>query len=694
MNHISLRHHLLAGLTLFASIGLICPSITQGQEQLIPKPVSLERQSGAPFRLTQESKIHVVNPELAKLGAFLRHKLMRGTQLNIGGYVDTTAPRRAHDIELKLSPELAKYGDEAYRLEASDKGVRISASSPKGIFYAIISLIQILPAEFHENRKGKDRLDWTLGSSAFTILDYPRFAWRAFMLDEARHFFGMDAVKQLLDQMALLKMNVFHWGLTNNEGWRIEIKKYPRLHEVASKRSNTEAGHWRSKRYNHYPVSGYYTQDQIKEIIAYAAARQITILPEYNIPGHSTAAAVAYPHLSLRPLSEIPAEFGSNVALDPTKESTYEFISDVLDEYIALFPSPIIHFGGDEVRYSKQWEGEPDIEAFMKKHGLKNLSEVQMYFSNRVAAMIKAKGRRAMGWNEIFGIEVNPDGGGSSSKKLATDTIIHFWHGKLDIARQAIQAGHQIVNSDNPSCYLDYDYDRISLEKAYSFEPVLTGLSEEQAARVMGLGCPMWTEFTPTRRRMHHQAFPRTIAYAEVAWSPKERKDVNDFKQRLRRYRPTLDHLGISYSLEAIEPLVRADFPEATRIGQWDKGSFDARIPYRVPEGDHTVTRYHSSPRYEVTPHITAAGDYTVTLFYDRGTQAAPIRSVSLLENGRIISSDIHKGSSGRELQQVQYKINLYEHKHDARYDIEVEFDKKTPQLDSEGSIYLQYEQD
>lgn len=236
-------------------------------------------------------------------------------------------------------------------------------------------------------------------------------------------------------------MNILHWHLTDDVGWRIEIKKYPRLTTIGSRRRESETGTWNSGKSDGTPHEGFYTQEQIRDIVQYAARRNITIVPEIEMPGHASAAATAYPFLSLKSPREVPTTFIVNTAFDPTSEKTYAFLSDVLDEVVALFPSRIIHIGGDEVRYAQQWKDVPEIEAFMKKNNMKSYADVQMYFTNRMSGIVAKKGRRMMGWNEIYGHDVNGDGGGKAGTKLDTNAVIHFWKGNTDLAKTPSRTG-------------------------------------------------------------------------------------------------------------------------------------------------------------------------------------------------------------------------------------------------------------
>jgi len=646
------------------------------QEQIIPMPARIKISAGKSIGLNQDSVIFVnfAKKGLLKQAKFIRSQLVKGTGLTLKLVNSSKAKSKpqANDIIISVNSALKRKGKEAYSITANSHGIKLSAATGQGLYYAFSSLSQMLPVAFHDPKADKDKVRWKIASKPFQIIDYPRFEWRAFMLDEARHFFGQKEVIRIIDQMALLKMNVLHWHLTNDAGWRIEIKKYPRLTSIGAKRKESELHTWNSGKSDGIPHEGFYTQKQIKQIVAYAAKRNVTIVPEMCMPGHFGAAATAYPQLSLKSPKEIPTTFIVNIALDPTKEKTFKFISDVLDEYIALFPGSVIHMGGDEVRYNEQWKGLPEIEAFMKKKNMKNLGEVQMYFSNRVSDMIKKKGRRAMGWNEIMGHDLNNDGGGATSGKLDRNAIVHFWKGGTALAKEAIKAGHDIVNSNNTFTYLDYSYGSISLRKAYNFEPIIEGLSAAEEKRIKGLGCQMWTEWAQTAERMNYQAFPRTLAYAEVGWTPKDKKDFNSFKKRLKKYAPRMDAMGVHYANNIATALSKSDFFNTAQLGAWTPEVFAK---------DYL--------ELDSSKLMREAGDYIVSFMYEQGVDALVIKSVELLENGKVIAEDIHEGVSGTDKKNVQYTLNLDAFKQGAKYSIRMKLDN-SKKFDSRGTIYFE----
>ena len=492
------------------------------------------------------------------------------------------------------------------------------------------------------------------------------------MIDEARHFFGEKNIKQIIDQMALLKMNILHWHLTDDTGWRIEIKKYPRLTSIGSKRRESEIGTWNSGKSDGTPHEGFYTQAQIRDIVQYAARRNITIVPEIEMPGHASAAAVAYPFLSLKTPGEVPTTFIVNTAFDPTSEKTYAFLSDVLDEITALFPGRIIHIGGDEVRYDKQWKGVPEIEEFMKKNGMRSYADVQMHFTNRMSGIIAQKGRRMMGWNEIYGHDVNGDGGGKAGAKLDTNAVIQFWKGNTGLAKNAIRDGHDVINSLHTSTYLDYSYGSIPLQKAYGFEPVFPGLEEQYHSRVKGLGAQVWTEWISTPERLHYQAFPRACAFAEVGWPPAGKKDFPDFKKRLKAYSERMDLMGIKFARNVISQIDKSDFFNTPMIGTWTPA---------------TLTREEHS--FDVTKLVKASGKHTVTLLYDKGAHAIEIESVALYENSREVSRDAHAGRSGAHKENIQYILNAPDPRQGATYTVKANF-KGAGGRDSHGTVYFE----
>jgi hexosaminidase len=515
---------------------------------IIPLPSQMNACTGL-FRLTAETTIQTDPPNL--WNAHYLHTLLSiptGFPLR----VNTSNQVEKGSIRLLLNPELAGLGHEGYKLTVSPSDIDVEAVSTAGVFYGIQSLRQLLPVEIEE-RRCIPGLDWQI--DCLSITDKPRFPWRGFMLDEGRHFQGRQTVLQTLDLMALQKMNVFHWHLTEDQGWRIEIKKYPRLTEIGSQRRGTRKG-FTSGKHDGVPHGGFYTQDEIRQIVAYAAERHITVVPEIEMPGHSVAALAAYPELSC---TAEPLEVATHFGIFPDiycagKETTFAFLKDVLDEVLDLFPSPYVHIGGDEAP-KQRWKKCPDCQRRIREENLKDAHALQVYLTNRIAAYLDSKGRHAIGWNEIL-----QDG-------LAEGAVVQFWARGRKRLLESIRTDHRkTVMSSCLSTYLDYPYKLISLRRIYRYEPVPAGLDEEAAASILGVESPLWTEWVPNRARMDYQVYPRLTALAETGWSPRERKSLPDFRRRLERFLARLDLLGVQYA-----PLREAQQPgsssESPRFG-------------------------------------------------------------------------------------------------------------------------------
>jgi hexosaminidase len=443
--------------------------------------------------------------------------------------------------------------DEAYTLNISSYGIVISASGPAGWYYGTQSLIQLFRA-YAEKQESQHGLEIPY----LAIEDAPRFSWRAFMLDEARYYKGKDQVKMLLDEMAALKMNVFHWHLVDDQGWRIEIKKYPLLTEIGSSRESTQVGplKWNSPIQSAEPHEGFYTQEEIKEIVEYARERHITVVPEIEMPGHSSAAIASYSWLGTsKEEIEVPIKFGvGKDVYDISDPRVIQFLTDVLDEVMELFPSKVIHIGGDEVKY-EHWKGSESVQDYMKEKGLKSPAELQVFFTNSISQYLQSKGRRMMGWNEIMGHNLHEYQDAKDTKsdqELAKETVVHFWKGDVALATHAASNGYEIVNSLHSETYLDYDYKAIPLKRAYAFDPVPAKLAPEYRKKVIGTGCQMWGEWIPTRGHMHFMAFPRIAAYAEVGWTAPENKNFSSFESTLKYLKKDWKEKEIYYAPESV----------------------------------------------------------------------------------------------------------------------------------------------
>lgn len=429
--------------------------------------------------------------------------------------------RRA-DIRFVTDRAVGRDNAERYVLRLDERGITAEAATAAGLLNALQTLRQLCADDGAGVRYPCGEVD-----------DAPRYHWRAYMLDESRHFQGMDMVKRLLDEMARLKMNVFHWHLVDDPGWRIEIRKYPLLTEVGSKRDFSHADITPEEWDRLYPDRrSYYTQKEISEVVRYAAARGITVVPEIEMPAHASASIAAYPWLGSTSRREGRGVWGDLYQLaDPEVEA---FLHDVLDEVAELFPSRIIHIGGDEAGFA-HWQNSAEVTAFMEEQGLPTCSDMQLWAINRMSAYLASKGIRMIGWNEITGDNIRNEAHveASRSERLAEGVVVQFWDGDIALVNKAIEKGYDVVNSNRLYTYLDYPYEAISLEHAYSFDPRPEGLSDEAARRILGSGCQMWGERTPTRERVWFQTLPRLAAYAECGWTAPERKDLGDFRRRV-----------------------------------------------------------------------------------------------------------------------------------------------------------------
>ncbi len=420
-------------------------------------------------------------------------------------------------------------GPEAYTLSVSGTGtagvITAVASGKQGHVYALQTLRQLV-----QYNPGGIRIP------IVSITDQPHFSWRAFMLDESRHFHGKETVKKLLDEMVRLKLNTFHWHLVDDPAWRIEIKKYPLLTGVSSKGDHTHMtkgitpAKWDSM-YNHKPGL-FYTQEDIREIVRYADERGIAIIPEIEVPGHVSASVYAYPWLGAS--SKIAGKAVHGDLYDVTDPKVESFLHDILDEIIALFPGGVIHIGGDEANYA-HWKNSPAINAFMKSNQIPTYTDLQVWAINRMSRYISSKGYRMIGWNEITGDNVRGEEHiqASQSEKLAEGTIVQFWDGEVSLINKAIGKGYDVVNSNRFFTYLDYPYEVTPFEKSYSFNPVPEGIAPKDQAKILGLGTQMWGEFTPNTDRLYYQTFPRLAAYAECGWvNPARKQTYQQFRAR------------------------------------------------------------------------------------------------------------------------------------------------------------------
>ena len=497
---------------LFSTLLLIGNSCSDRKGiDVIPMPRSVEYHSGN-FTISPETKFYT------NLSAESRQALtdyLEGTSLGSVPFAESATGNNG--IELNLCDSSIVTGNEAYRIEIDKKGIRLSASTETGIFYGLQTLLQLL------NNSDNKTLP------ALTINDSPRFPYRGLHLDVSRHFFDKEFVKKQLDAMAYFKMNRLHWHLTDGAGWRIEIKKYPRLTSFAAWRPFDKLNDWWvggrtfCEQDDPRAVGGYYTQDDIREVVAYAAERHITIIPKIEMPGHSEEVLATYPELSCSGKPYVNADFCIGT------EKTFEFLENVLLEVIDLFPSEYIHIGGDEASKSS-WKTCPRCQKRMADEHLNSVDELQSYMIHRIEKFLNDHGRKIIGWDEII------EGG------LSPTATVMSWRGE-EGGIKAVKAGNQAIMTPGKYCYLDAFQDApntqpmaiggyLTLEKVYSFEPVPDSLSTKEAELILGVQGNVWTEHIPTPEHYEYMIYPRILALAEIGWSPSEVKKWDNFHTR------------------------------------------------------------------------------------------------------------------------------------------------------------------
>jgi hexosaminidase len=527
-------------LCLFSLFSLLGCKANEGEPlDIIPKPVSAKTFEGF-FTLSSATPV-LYNFDF-EMGSLLIETLTNhlSDYYKIEGSAATYSAKQSKgSVFLKLNPD-AKVHNEGYKLKVNKRGVVLEAKELSGLFYGVQSLIQMMPAESGAYE--------SIEIPFAVVEDYPRFSWRGLHLDVCRHFMPKEFIFKYLDFMAMHKLNTFHFHLTEDQGWRIEIKKYPLLTEVGSKRKETIVGHGRSsKEYDGTPHGGFYTQEDIKEIVKYAAERHITVVPEIEMPGHALAALASYPHLGCTggPY-EVATKWGVfHDVMCAGKESTFEFLENVLAEVLELFPSEYIHIGGDECPKTK-WKECPLCQQRIKDEGLKDEHELQSYFIQRMERYLNSKGRKLIGWDEIL------EGG------LAPNAAVMSWRGEAG-GIEAAKQKHNVVMSPGSHCYLDhYQADPKTeplaiggftpLDKIYSYEPVPDSLSVEESAYIMGAQGNVWTEYMKTSDHVEYMVYPRAAALAEVVWSPKAERSYAEFLDRLRKLARRYEYYGLNYS--------------------------------------------------------------------------------------------------------------------------------------------------
>lgn len=528
-----------------ATLGLLTSCGTQTAPErtyneginIIPMPASLQQQEGR-FLLSSSSSFYAPTPEAKTIAEFFAAKLKNSTGFNFA----IADAEKDGGISLLIDPAM-EINEEGYRLDVTPQGVKIQAKTPQGVFYGMQSFLQLLPAEVESPSVVKN-IEWS--APCVSIDDAPRFAYRGMMLDPCRHFIPVENVKKQLDVLSLFKINTFHWHLTDDQGWRIEIKKYPKLTEIGSKRIDGEGTEY----------GGFYTQEEIKDIVAYAAERFITVIPELETPGHELAAISAYPELSCKGQPTTPRIIWGveDIVMCPGKEDMFKFLEDVVEEMVPLFPGTYFHIGGDECPKSS-WKNCPACQARIKAEGLKTdknhtaEERLQSYVIQRMEKMLAKHGKKIIGWDEIL------EGG------LSPEATVMSWRGEAGGIASALQDHDAIMTPGGNGMYLDTfqgdsKIEPVSiggytlLEKVYSYNPVpdtLVTLGKDK--HIKGVQANHWSEYMYNTDIMEYRMYPRMLAVSEIAWTPLDKKDYKDFERRINNAYVRLDGHDVNYHI-------------------------------------------------------------------------------------------------------------------------------------------------
>ncbi|PCI04806.1 MAG: beta-hexosaminidase [Flavobacteriaceae bacterium] len=601
-------------LVLLASCSEQGPTFNQENIAIIPQPNALKLLEGS-FKIEASTKIYAQTEEQLN-AANLLNKLLK----NSSGYTLEISENDGSGIKFNQDTSIAKEG---YTLQVSPTEITINANDAAGYLYAIQTIRQLLPSTIE--KKTSSIQTWFVPS--VNISDSPRFKWRGMHMDFSRHFFSLEEVKLFLDHMALYKLNKYHMHLTDDQGWRVEIKKYPLL---------TEKGAWRTENANdkhcnemaktnplfiidpqHFQekeglkkYGGFFTQTQIKEIITYAGDLNIEVIPEIDMPGHFKAAIDNYPYLSCTGEAGWGEQFSRPACLG--KQQSFEFAKDILSEIAELFPSEYIHIGGDEVNI-QSWEECANCQKAIVKNGLKNEHELQSYFNKDIADFLHSKGKRLLGWDEIA------EGG------LSSDATVMWWRNWAPKARDiTVNNGSDLIITPDFEYYFDFTHESTPLSKVYNYEPVPALFNPKQVAHVIGIQANLWSERIPNFKRLQYQAFPRLQGLAETAWSSKEQKDFEDFSNRLESHYPRMDALNINYYIPSVLGL-------ANKIAFIDKAIIKLKAPIDGMEIYYTLDGTQpSNTTTKYTTPLEITEDTNIQVIVYKGAIFSEIKSASI----------------------------------------------------------------
>lgn len=528
---------LLASLVWLSSLHAFAQSVTVDSLGLVPLPLNVNVSAGE-FTLPSSVTISATSADEKNVASFL------SKYIKFLGDSSSVSSGNTANIQL-VSTEKSIAHPEGYQLTVDNNGIKVNASTGAGLFYGVQTLIQMLPVE----KKGEIKVPF------ITIKDQPAFKWRGVMLDVSRHFFPVSFVKEFIDQLATYKINTFHWHLTDDQGWRIEIKKYPKLTQISSTRKESLIGAQQLLRnqkkeftYDGIPHGGFYTQEEVKDVVAYAQKRYITIVPEIEMPGHSVSVLAAYPELACKPGNyEVRTKWGISEDIVCPSEQTFQFFENVLSEVVQLFPGKYVHIGGDEAP-KDVWKESPEVAKIMKKNKLKDVEQVQGWFNARIEKFLQSKGKKLVGWDEILEAGITPS------------STVMSWRGEKG-GIEAARHGNEVVMTPTTYVYFDYGQNPIPhnpleplmisgylpLEKVYSYKPLSEELTSEQHKYILGVQANLWTEYITTPNKVEYMMYPRMLALSEIAWTPFEKKDFESFEARLSRQFPRLDAMDIHY---------------------------------------------------------------------------------------------------------------------------------------------------
>lgn len=558
---------------------------------LIPNPESIVLGKGSCF-LTSKTTIQ------ADPNSFEADYLKEVIKAQTGLDLKINSKYNSKSIQLILKKaDTTVVNKEAYELTILNNKIVIASFSNQGLFYGIQTLLQLIPIE----KKSEVTLPW------LWIKDEPKFKWRGMHLDCARHFFPKEFIKKYIDYIAMYKMNTFHWHLTDDQGWRIEIKKYPKLTEVGAWRKGSMIGHYNDQKFDDQKYGGFYTQEEIKEVVAYAQKRHVTIVPEIEMPGHALAALAAYPQYSCTggPF-EVALKWGVLEDVFCPKEETFTFLEDVLTEVLALFPSEYIHIGGDECPKTR-WKNCPHCQNLIKENGLKDEHELQSYFIQRIEKFINSKGRKIIGWDEIL------EGG------LAPNAAVMSWRG-IEGGITAAKEKHSAVMTPGSHCYFDHYQGEpknepiaiggyTTLEKVYSFNPIPEELNAEQAKYILGAQANVWTEYIPTTQQVEYMIMPRMAALSEVLWGTSNPKNYKEFEKRIIKHFEFYDKKGINYCKSIFE-VTSAVHPNDKGVAFELKSPNPSGIRYTTDGSEPVLSSSSYTKPIVITENSTVKANY------------------------------------------------------------------------------------